>query len=108
MADLRLKVSEEAYTEALTELGRKRETLAGYLRDLQGKRQAIERSYTGPQATEAINTIKKNEDQVQGAIERVRSQQEKIQEYLNSMSRADTDIKNDYKAAYDQANSVFN
>ena len=81
--------------------------LEGYLGDLQGKRAKIEGAYKGPQADDAINAIKKNEKAVKDAIDKVTTQRDQIQKYLDSMDKAATEIQADYKAAAELADHVF-
>ena len=107
MALLTLKVSETKYRDTLSKLNDKISVLEGYLGDLQGKRTQIERAYKGPQADDAINTIKKNEKVVKDAIDKVTTQRDQIQKYLDSMDKAATEIQTGYKTAADLADHVF-
>lgn len=105
---LRLRVSEEKYRTAISQLGEKISLLNDKLLALQGKRAEIERNYSGPQAAKAIETIKENENQVRKAIENVQLQKDNIENYLNSMNQTDTTIQGNYDEAMNLAKNIFN
>ena len=108
MAALTLKVSESKYKLTLSQLQQKIAQLQNALGQLQTQRQKIERAYTGPQATDAINAIKEDEKQVKRAIEMVTDQRDQIQKYLDSMDTAANKIQGDYSDAMKLAKDVFN
>jgi len=102
-----LKVSEEKYKTAISQLGEKLIQLDNCLLQIQGKRSQIEQNYSGEQAREAIAALKEDEAQVQKAIEAVRKQKDKIQSYLDSISTTDATIKGNYGQALAKAKNVF-
>lgn len=107
MAQLNLKVSENLYRETINQLGEKVQQLNGQLQALRSKREQIERYYSGPTATKAINTIKKDEENVERAITAVQTQKAQIEKYLNEMSTGDQEISGTYSDAMGKANTVF-
>ena len=108
MADaLTLKVSEEKYHEMLQTLRARISELKGYLGELQGKREQIANNYKGPRATKGIETIKKNEANVQTAIDRLEKQYQQIETYLKSMTDTDREIDTSYQTAMDKAQNIF-
>ena len=107
MAQLNLKVSESLYRDTITQLGEKITALQHQLSQLQGKREQIERYYEGPTAKKAIDTIKKDEDNVSRAIEAVKVQKQQIERYLNEMNQGDQEINGTYNDALSSASSVF-
>ncbi len=107
MADLNLKVSESLYRETINQLGEKITQLEGQLSALKTKREQIERYYQGPAATKAINTIKKDEENVERSIKAVQTQKDQIEKYLNEMNQGDQEITGTYNDAMGKANNVF-
>ena len=107
MAALTLKVSEEKYKETIARLSEKIDRLEECLGDLVNQRQKLQREYQGHQAEAAIDTIRTNEENVTRAIEEVRRKRDDLQNYLDSMGVADTNIKNTYNDAHIKAANVF-
>ena len=107
MAGLVIKVSEEKYRDTIEQLGQKINTLKDCLNRLQKERDRVDTEYKGLQADAAILVIKANEKNVKAAIEDVEKKRDNLQNYLDSMIRADSEIKKKYEDAKSQADSVF-
>lgn len=105
---LKLKVSEETYRDTLQKLGEKLQMLTENLERIKNHRQSIESKYTGPQADEAIKTLKTDEEQLQKSIDAVQKQRDTIEKYLDSMITTDSNIKSSYQDAMKLASDVFN
>ena len=105
---LRLKVSENEYKEAISQLGTKLTELEGCLHDLQAKRGEIQGGkYEGEQGRKAIDAIMAYEAQLQTNIDKVRDQKAKIESYLTTMNTVDSEIKQGYDDSIREAQRIF-
>ena len=107
MAENRIKVSEEKVRDAIGKLTAKLASMKEHLAQVISKRQQLETMYSGPAATIAINAIKKREAEAQRSIDKVTAQRDKLQEYLDFMNTADTEISNSYQEELNKANDLF-
>ena len=101
MADaLTLKVSENEYRDALTKLNSYSDGLKNELQKLQDQRGKLESCF----ASKVISTplremIQNKEKQVQGSIDSIQVQIKQIENYLQTMSTAETNISGVLKEA---------
>ncbi len=107
MAELNIKVSEEAVRETVNKLTNKIENMQDHLAQLISNREKLERIYTGPTATIAIDAIKKREKEAAGSIEKFKKQRDKLQDYLDKMNQADNKALKDYEDALRKSNELF-
>lgn len=95
MADLKIKIDEEQYRDALNRLRAAGDGLSGELQKLKDQRVKLnDNFFSRVLSASLIDMIETKEQQVQGSIDNLNKQITQIENLLTSMSAAESNIKN--------------
>lgn len=108
MADLKIKINEEDYRQAITDLGIEYQNLDNALRDLQTQRQKLNENFISRVLTPGlIDMIKNKENEVQKSMQNVQKQIEKIEARLTSLHTSETTISGKISEAAESHSKAF-
>lgn len=93
---LRLKVTEERYTQTLQNLDHQLGRLQTVKKNLETARGTLERSYKGEEVKDLIQASKNYEKRADDAIQDVTQKKEKILSYLEGQRNASTEAATKY------------
>lgn len=108
MADLNIKINEEDYRQAITDLGIEYSNLNNALHDLQTQREKLSESFISRVLTPGlIDMIKNKENEVQKSMQNVQKQIAKIEGRLTSLHTSETTISGKISEAAESHSKAF-
>ena len=107
-ADLNVKIDENDYRQALSDLSIEYRNLEGALHQLQTQREKLENNFISKNLTPGlINMIKNKEQEVQKSMDNVQLQITKIENRLTSLSNSETTISGKISEAAESHSKAF-